>query len=191
MDRQPAARPMATWLERQLDDAADTQGALGLDALRSTRAIRIDVNTPDQINEVFDGIAYEKTAGVLRMLEAYVGPEAFRKGITSYLKTYAFSNAAGEDFWGEMTRVTGRPVDRVMRGFVEQAGAPVVSVQTRCTRGGMETTLAQGRFVGAPEPPGREDCSGRSRCASRRALARRVANCSTNRDGRPGRPRAP
>ena len=37
-------------------------------------------NTPDEINEVFDGIAYEKTAGVLRMLEAYVGADAFRKG---------------------------------------------------------------------------------------------------------------
>jgi len=148
-----ASRPLAAWRPDwnvQLDDATDTQSALGLDALRSTRAIRIDVDTPDEINEVFDGIAYEKTAGVLRMLEAYVGPEAFRKGISSYLQTYAFSNAAGEDFWGEMTRVTGRPVDRIMRAFVEQTGAPVVSVQTRCTGAGMTTTLAQERFVGAP-----------------------------------------
>ena len=136
-----ASRPLAAWRPDwnvQLDDATDTQSALGLDALRSTRAIRIDVDTPDEINEVFDGIAYEKTAGVLRMLEAYVGPEAFRKGISSYLQTYAFSNAAGEDFWGEMTRVTGRPVDRIMRAFVEQTGAPVVSVQTRCTGAGMD-----------------------------------------------------
>jgi len=147
-----ASRPLAAWRPAwnvQLDDATDTQGALGLDALRSTRAIRLDVETPDEINEVFDGIAYEKTAGVLRMLEAYVGPEAFRKGISSYLKTYAYSNAAGEDFWDEMTRVTGRPVDRIMRAFVEQPGAPVVSVQTRCSGAGMETTLAQERFVGA------------------------------------------
>ena len=147
-----ASRPLAAWRPDwnvQLDDATDTQSALGLDALRSTRAIRIDVDTPDEINEVFDGIAYEKTAGVLRMLEAYVGPEAFRKGINAYLKTYAFSNAAGEDFWGEMTRVTGRPIDRIMRAFVEQTGAPLVTVQTRCTGGGMETTLAQERFVGA------------------------------------------
>ena len=148
-----ASRPLAAWRPDwnvQLDDATDTQSALGLDALRSTRAIRIDVDTPDEINEVFDGIAYEKTAGVLRMIEAYVGPEAFRKGINSYLKTFSFSNAAGEDFWGEMTRVTGRPIDRIMRAFVEQTGAPLVTVQTRCTGGGMETTLAQERFVGAP-----------------------------------------
>jgi aminopeptidase N len=157
-----ASRPLARWRpdwKIELDDVADTQGALGLDALQSTRAIRIEVSTPDQINEVFDGIAYEKTAGVLRMLEAYVGPDAFRKGIASYLATYAYSNAAGEDFWGEMTRVTGRPIDRIMRSFVEQAGAPVVSVRTQCTGAGMETTLAQGRFVGSP---GGDPASGQS-----------------------------
>jgi len=59
----------------ELDDAADTQSALGLDALRSTRAIRMSVETSDDINEVFDGIAYEKTAGVLRMIERFVGVE--------------------------------------------------------------------------------------------------------------------
>ena len=36
-------------------------------------AIRTKVETPAEINEVFDGIAYEKTAAVLRMIEAYVG----------------------------------------------------------------------------------------------------------------------
>src|SRR5688572_31960779 len=83
-----ASRPLAAWRPEwkvELDDAADTQSALGLDALRSTRAIRIQVETPDQINEVFDGIAYEKTAGVLRMIEGSAGPDAFRKGISSYL----------------------------------------------------------------------------------------------------------
>ena len=148
-----SSRPIAQWRPDwrvELDDAADTQSALGIDALRSTRAIRIDVSTPDQINEVFDGIAYEKTAGVLRMIEAYVGADTFRKGIASYLRSYAYSNAAGEDFWGEMTRVTGRPVDRIMQSFVEQAGAPVVTVRTRCSAGKAETTIAQRRFVGTP-----------------------------------------
>ena len=84
-----ANKPLARWRPEwkvELDDAADTQGALGIDALRTTRPIRIRVETPDEINEVFDGIAYEKTAGVLRMLEAFVGADAFRKGIASYLK---------------------------------------------------------------------------------------------------------
>ena len=60
--------------------------ALGLDALQTTRAIRTKVETPAEINEVFDPIAYEKTAGVLGMIEAYVGPETFRRGVSSYLE---------------------------------------------------------------------------------------------------------
>jgi aminopeptidase N len=148
-----ASRPLAAWRPEwnvELDDAADTQSALGLDALRSTRPIRIDVETPAEISEVFDGIAYEKTAGVLRMIEGFVGPEPFRKGIASYLAKYSYANAAGEDFWREMTLVTGRPVDRVMQSYVEQAGAPVLSLVSSCTGTNSEIALSQERFAGTP-----------------------------------------
>src|SRR6185295_15347588 len=113
----------------------------------STRAIRINVQTPDEINEVFDSIAYEKTAAVLRMIEYYVGKESFRKGVSSYLRKYAFSNAAGEDFWNELTRVTGKPVDRIMSSFVKQAGAPSLAIASRCTGAKTDVSLAQTRFV--------------------------------------------
>jgi len=148
-----ASRPLAAWRPEwkvELDDAADTQSALGLDALRTTRAIRISVDTPDEINEVFDGIAYEKTAGVLRMIEGSVGQDAFRKGISSYLMKFAYGNAAGEDFWNEMTRVTGRPIDRILRSYVEQPGAPVLTVETKCTGTNSEIAVSQTRFAGTP-----------------------------------------
>jgi aminopeptidase N len=151
-----AGKPVAAWRPEwnvPLDDAADTQGALGLDALRSTRAIRTKVETPEQINEVFDGIAYEKSAAVLRMIEGFVGAENFRKGVSSYLTKYSYGNAAGEDFWTEMTRVTGQPVDRILRGFVEQPGAPVLSVRTSCTGTTTDIALRQERFSGAPGAP--------------------------------------
>ena len=148
------SKPIAAWRPEwnmELDDAADTQGALGIDALQTTRAIRIHVETPEEINEVFDGIAYEKTAGVLRMIEGFVGAEAFREGIASYLKKYAYANAAGEDFWMEMARVTGRPIDRILRGYVEQPGAPIISVDTACTAGSTDVTLQQQRFRARPQ----------------------------------------
>ena len=150
-----ASRPMAAWRPEwrvELDDAADTQSALGLDALRSTRAIRIAVETPEQINEVFDGIAYEKTAGVLRMIESLTGREAFRRGISSYLKKYAYGNAAGEDFWAEMARVTGQPIDRILQSYVEQPGVPVLSVASKCNGTTDSVALSQERFVERPEP---------------------------------------
>ena len=147
-----SSKPLADWRPEwrvELDDAEDTLAALGTDALRSTRPIRTKVETNDQINEVFDAIAYEKTSAVLRMAEAYVGPEAFRKAIASYLKKFSYSNAAGEDFWTEVARVTGRPVDRIMRSYVEQPGAPVLTVRTKCVGEASEITIAQSRFLGS------------------------------------------
>ncbi len=148
-----ANKPLAAWKPEwrmDLNAAEETQTALALDALRSTRAIRTKVETPAEINEVFDPIAYEKTSGVLNMIEAYVGPEAFRKGVSAYLTRYSSGNAAGEDFWMEMTRVTEKPVNRVMRSFVDQPGAPVLSVRTRCVGGNTQVTVRQRKFEGAP-----------------------------------------
>jgi puromycin-sensitive aminopeptidase len=148
-----ANKPLAAWKsDWRLDAkaATETQFALGLDVLQSTRAIRTQVSTPSEINEVFDPIAYEKTAGVLGMIEAYVGAEPFRRGVSSYLNKYSLGNAAGEDFWTEMTRVTEKPVNRIMKSFVEQPGAPLLSVKTRCVGGATEVSIAQSRFVGTP-----------------------------------------
>jgi aminopeptidase N len=154
-----ANKPLAEWKPEwhvELDDAAETQQALGLDVLRSTRPIRTKAETPDEINDLFDAIAYEKTAAVLRMIESYVGREPMRAGITAYLKKYSFGNAAGEDFWTEMTRATGKPVDRIMKSFVDEPGAPILTVRASCRAGTNNISVTQQRFVaasGAEAPP--------------------------------------
>jgi len=147
-----ANKPLAEWKPEwrlELDDADETQQALGLDVLRSTRSIRTKAETPDEINELFDAIAYEKTAAVLRMVESYVGREPMRAGITGYLRKYSSGNATGEDFWTEMTRATGKPVDRIMKSFIDEPGAPVLSVTSACSSGTSTITVAQQRFVAA------------------------------------------
>ncbi len=72
-----------------------------------------------------------------------------------------------------MTRVTEKPVNRIMKSFVDQPGAPVLSVSSRCVAGATEVTVRQQRFVGrARTPPTprrpRRRRRGRCRCASRR-----------------------
>jgi aminopeptidase N len=149
----------ATWMETKATDALepawhselsveqDRQRALAVDALRSTRPIHASVNTPAEINELFDAIAYEKTAVVLRMIEGYVGEEAFKRGVSSYLRRFAYGNATGQDFWSEMTSVTGKPVDRILTTLVDQPGAPVVTLQTSCSAGTTTLRIGQERFV--------------------------------------------
>ncbi|TVZ14042.1 M1 family metallopeptidase [Maribacter sp. MAR_2009_72] len=51
---------------------------------------------------------YEKGAWALLMLREQLGDQAFRQGITSYLKKYSFSNATVTDFLKEMEAVSGQ-----------------------------------------------------------------------------------
>ena len=50
-----------------------------------------------------------------------------------------------------MTRVTGRPIDRILQSYVEQPGAPVLTVETSCTGTNSEIAVSQTRFAGTPE----------------------------------------
>jgi aminopeptidase N len=152
-------KPLASWHpEWHVDrkDTTDTIGALALDSLESTRPIRFKVETPEEINEVFDAIAYQKTAAVLRMVESYVGPDSFRRGVVSYLKKFSYGNAAGNDFWTEVARVTGKPVDRIMRSFVDEIGAPLITVRNTCTGPTKQATLTIDRFLESPKASARQ-----------------------------------
>ena len=145
----------ATWMEYRpmqefkpewngaFAEVRDTQRAMNLDALRATRPIRTKVETPEEINQVFDAIAYQKTAAVIRMVEAYVGAASFRDAINAYVKKFAFANATGEGFWTTIASVTKRPVDRVIRSFVSQSSMPLVTIETRCAGDSTELALWQ------------------------------------------------
>ena len=134
---------MAQFAEREI---AETDGALTTDSISSIRPIRSNANTPAEIDALFDGIAYEKAASVLRMVEAYVGKDLYRKGVNEYLQAHAYGNATAEDFWNAMTRATGKPVDKIMKSFIDQPGAPEISVRSMCSGGVTKVTLEQSRF---------------------------------------------
>jgi aminopeptidase N/puromycin-sensitive aminopeptidase len=115
-----------------LDAVQATDTALTLDALVNTHSIRAKAETPEEINELFDPISYEKAGAVLRMVEAYVSPEVFRRGVNVYLRKVLYGNATAEDFWTSLSAASGRPVDKIMPTFVDQAGEPLVMVKSAC-----------------------------------------------------------
>src|ERR1017187_5975072 len=130
----------ATWMESKaaakreprwnLDQAVamDLNHTMDEDASRATRAIRTRAETPAEINELFDDIAYGKAGAVIGMVESWVGEEVFRKGVHAYLAAHLYGNATAEDFWDAQTRASGLPVDKVMRSFVDQPGVPLVKL---------------------------------------------------------------
>jgi aminopeptidase N len=112
------------------------------DARASTRPIHGKGETPAEIKELFDGVAYEKGASVLHMMESYLGEDAFRKGVNAYLERYANGNATSENFWAELEKASGKPVAPIMKSYVFNAGFPLVSLA--CKGAGCE--VRQERF---------------------------------------------
>ncbi len=151
-----APKPLIAWhpeWRSDLDQVNGTNGSLGIDSTRSTRPIRQKAETRNEINALFDGIAYGKTAAVLRMEENWVGEETFRDGIRAYLKKYSYGNAAAEDWWGTMTTATKQPFDLVMKSFVDQTGAPLLHAMEACGEDGKRTvTITQERLLPRSAP---------------------------------------
>jgi len=117
--------------------------AMSLDALKNSHPINVDVKHPAQIREIFDAISYDKGGNVLRMLENYVGMENFRKGLKYYLTQHKYSNAEGQDLWKSIGKVARKPVDTMMKTWIDQVGYPVVDVK----RNNSKVSLTQRRFL--------------------------------------------
>jgi aminopeptidase N len=143
------SKPLKAWRpdwKVELNEVTDNQTAMNRDSLRTTRPIRSRASTPAEISELFDPIAYEKGAAVLRMIEDWVGEEGFQKGVNAYIDKFKYGNARAEDFWATLTAVTGKPVDRVMATFVDQPGLPLIALDLRCVEGHGRAVLSQERY---------------------------------------------
>ena len=139
---------MPEWdMETQyLEDSVAT--AFSADQLRSTHPISVSVGDPKEIAALFDSISYDKGGTVLRMLEDYVGPDVFRKGLHEYLKSHAYANATKGELWKKIDAAAKRAhrktiVDSVASYWIETPGYPVVSVERR----GKDYLLRQNRFI--------------------------------------------
>ncbi len=145
MEKRPLAAMKPEW-KMDVEAASDTLAAMNLDSLASTRAIHAKVETPDEIEGSFDNIAYEKGAAVMRMVEGYVGADAFRNGVNAYLQAHAYGNATSQDFWTAMTTATGKPVDRILPTFVNQQGVPLLQADLTCEGDRTRLSLTTTRF---------------------------------------------
>jgi aminopeptidase N len=144
-----ANKPLEAWKPEwnfDVDDVSGTGGTLNTDSLATTRPIQQAAETPAQISELFDGIAYGKAGSVLRMLEAYLGEQTFRAGVNAYLKQHQYANATADDFWVTQAKTSKKPVDQIMPTFVKQAGVPIINLKSQCSGNSTTVTLDQRRY---------------------------------------------
>jgi aminopeptidase N len=128
------------------EEVQDATNALWADSLATTRPIHAAAETPAEIAELFDAIAYQKTGSVLRMIESYIGTEPFREGINAYVARHAYGNASAEDFAAALAAAAHQPIDRVLMDYVRQPGLPLVIVTPACRAGRTTLSLTQHRF---------------------------------------------
>ena len=116
---------------------------LAADSLHASRAIEYPVGRPEEADNMFDAITYDKGGSVLRMIERYLGEDTFRRGLNLYLDKHRYSNTDTKDLWEALEVASGQPVQAVMGTWVNQAGHPVVSVELT---GPSELRVSQSRF---------------------------------------------
>jgi len=127
--------------------------AMLTDARRTTRAIRQQVTTLDNLLQSADVLAYNKGQAVLGMIEGWLGEDVFRKGIRSYVDEHAWGNAEGADLWTALSKASGKDVAGPMSSFLDQPGVPVVRVEPLA---GGKARVTQKRFTNfgfEPEAP--------------------------------------
>jgi len=148
----------ATWMQSYAADALHPEWKTGLralsifergkqeDAIPSTHPVVQTVLTADQAGQAFDRITYSKGAGVITMLNAYVGSDAFREGMRRYMHEHAFGNTVDSDLWSVIQDAAGKPILDIERDLTRQEGVPL----NRVSEKGTTTILSEGRFAADP-----------------------------------------
>ncbi len=122
--------------------------AFSMDQLNSTHPVSVEVHSPEEISSIFDQISYAKGSSVISMLEDYAGKEKFRKGLISYLKNNAYSNATRSDLWraiGKESDAGAKLFDEIAKTWIEKEGHPVIEVRGPDKKGIVR--LTQSRFT--------------------------------------------
>ncbi|XP_030835801.1 glutamyl aminopeptidase isoform X1 [Strongylocentrotus purpuratus] len=130
------------WKMLEVFVSSDLHYVMGLDQIVSSHPIIVEVNHPDEINEIFDSIPYSKGASVIRMLDNFLGEDVFRAGVSEFLKFYQYGTAVTDDLWEKLTEAAaaqGRDVNvkRVMDTWTLQMGFPVVTME-KVNEGGVD-----------------------------------------------------
>ena len=129
--------------------------AMARDALATTHPVVQHIETVEQASQAFDAITYQKGQAVIRMIEGYVGPDAWQAGVRRYIRRHAYGNTVSDDLWREIEAAAGKPITAIAHDFTLQPGVPLITVtKTACVGGASRVTLTQGEF--SKDQPGKK-----------------------------------
>jgi aminopeptidase N len=147
MESRMTARLHPEWNTR-LGTVATRETAMRRDSVAGTHPVVQHVETVEQANQAFDEITYSKGESVIRMLEAYVGENAWKSGVRAYMKANAYGNTVSDDLWKQIEKAAGKPVTAIAHDFTLQPGIPLIKVgEPACNNGAATVPLTQAEFT--------------------------------------------
>ncbi len=109
--------------------AQDVASATNRDVYKDVQAVRVAVNTPEEIHTLFDpSIVYAKGGKLLKMLHALVGDDAWRTGLKHYFETHQYGNTTRDDLWKALETATPINIAALMNTWIDHPGQPLVTV---------------------------------------------------------------
>lgn len=118
-------RPQFPGINHRLNDLrAFYATAYAVDRTAGTNAIKQPLDNLAKAGLIYGNIIYDKAPVVMNMLVERMGPEAFRKGIRTYLKQFAYGNATWEDLISILDRETSEDLESWSRVWIHSRGMP-------------------------------------------------------------------
>jgi aminopeptidase N len=114
------------------------------------------VNTPDDINALFDDITYEKSGSIIRMVNRFAGDEAFIGGLKKYFDDNKYGSVNHDQLFSYWEQAISESADaemppdggfaEAMNSWVLQMGYPTVTM-TRSKEDASKVIVTQERFL--------------------------------------------
>lgn len=98
--------------------------AYGVDRTEGTNAIKQPLDNLRDAGLIYGDIIYNKAPFVMNLLAQKMGPEAFCRGIRTYLNTYAYCNATWEDLIALLDGLCPDDLTTWSRAWVQEKGMP-------------------------------------------------------------------
>lgn len=113
----------------------DKQTAYARDSRVTTHPIEMPIESTSQFFTVFDAITYQKGSSVLKQLAHYIGEDAYRRGVSGYLETFAYDTTELADFIGHMEKASGLDLARWTEQWLHEPGFNTLTTDSACENG--------------------------------------------------------
>ena len=115
---------------------ANYPSSYAVDRSEGPNAIRQPLENLSDAGQLYGPIIYLKAPIVFRQLELILGEDRFRDGVRRYLSAHRFGNATWNDLLSHLTSGADTDLEAWSSAWIDQAGRPIVRVETSLGPGG-------------------------------------------------------